>query len=285
MKTKHKLKITIHPLFFVLGIILTMLGNASMFFICTISAFFHELGHSVVASKYGYKMNRIRLMPFGAELSGETDCFDGKDEIYISLAGPIVNFFICLLILGLWWINPELYGITCQIFDSNLVMGIFNILPFFPLDGGRILLSVLSQHTTRRESAKVVKNITKVFALTLFMLFLITLFGKVNLTLGIMAFFLFFTATSSAKDAVYQKISLEKLIQSRGVQWFFLSVPQNFKVFELKKFHIKNRVAVFIVIDYYGKEMFRFSELELEKISSRISQVSELAELKRFLNN
>lgn len=266
-----------------LGILLIFLNRGSSFFICTFSAFLHELGHKTIAEKYGYKMNKIRLMPFGAELHGDTDCFDGKDEIFISLAGPLVNFFICIILLGWWWINPAIYDRTIDIFETNLGLGIFNLLPLFPLDGGRILLSLLSQKTTRRNSAKIVKNITKIFAITLFMGFIITLFNEVNLTLGVMAFMLFFTASSSAKDAVYQKVSLVNLIQKKAVQWGYISVPETMKIYELKKLHIKNRVFIFIVLNGLGNEVFRFSEIDLERIESRLEPTKKVSEIKNFI--
>ena len=280
----QKFKITLHPMFVILGIVLIIWGRGDVFFICSISAFFHELGHSVVAGKCGYKMERIRLMPFGAELHGDTDCFDGRDEIYIALAGPLVNFFICLVVLGLWWISPRLYGVTSGVFQTNLVMGCFNLLPLFPLDGGRILLSALSRNMTRRKGARLVKKLTQTFAVILFIAFLLTLFNGVNLSLGIMAFMLFFSASSSANDAVYQKIVLSNLVQTRAVQWVNFSVPKHFLVYQLRQYHIKNRVIVFSVIDEVGTEIFRFSELDLEREGIRISQTQKVGDLKKILS-
>lgn len=283
-KKFSRLKLSIHPLFIILGVILVVIGRSSVFFICTISAFFHELGHSVVAEKYGYKMQKIRLMPFGAELHGDSDSFDGNDELYIALAGPCVNFFVCIALLGLWWISPRVYGFTYQIFETNLVMGCFNLLPLFPLDGGRVLLYFVSKHTTRKSGAKTVKNITKIFAVTLFLVFLITIFNNVNFSFGIMAFMLFFSASSSAKDAIYQKISLKALVQLRCVEWVTYSVPETKKLYELRRYHIKNRVVVFVVLDACGKEMFRFSELDLEQASVKLCESMQISELNKILS-
>ena len=280
---KRHLKLTLHPMFLILGVILICIGNSEAFFICSISAFFHELGHSFVAEKYGYQMTRIRLMPFGAELHGDTDCFDGKDEIYIALAGPSVNLFTCIIILSLWWISPRLYEFTNQIFQTNLVMAVFNLLPLFPLDGGRILLSLLSKQMPRQTGAKIVKKITRVFAVTLFVAFLFTIPIKVNLSFGIMAFMLFFSASNSAKYAVYQKISLQKLVQKRCVEWVQVSVPQDLKIYELRHYHVKNRVVVFVVLDGAGMEIFRFSQLDLEKLSTRIHQGLKVKEIQGLL--
>ena len=280
MKKKRELKFSMHPMFIILGIIMLIIGSGSMFFICTISACLHELGHSVVAERFGYKMKKIKLMPFGAELHGDTDSFDGPDEIYIAIAGPLVNLFICIVILGLWWVSPRVYSATEELFRTNLVMAIFNLLPLFPLDGGRVLLSIISRHTTRKTGAKIVKNITRIFAVTLFCCFILTLFGKINLSLGIMAFMLFFTASSSARDSVYQKISIHELVQNKPVKWVNMSVPANKKVYELNRYHIKNQIIIFIVIDKNGKEIFRFNELELENVRFRIIQSEEVGNIR-----
>lgn len=284
-KKGHKLpKLTLHPLFIILGVIFVVLGEYSSFFICTISACVHELGHMIIASKYGYEMTRIRLMPFGAELHGDTDSFDGRDEIYIALAGPCVNFFICLIILGFWWISPRIYGFTHQIFQTNLVMGVFNMLPLFPLDGGRILLSVLSQKMPRRTGVKVVKRISKTSAILLFVIFIFSMPVQFNLSLGIMSFVLFFSASNSARDAVYQKISLVQLVQKRCVEWVIISVPEDIFLYQLRHYYIKNKVVKFIVLNGCGEASFSFSQLDLERILWREKQSMKVCELKDLID-
>lgn len=280
---KPSLKVSLHPLFLILGAVLLIMGEGAVFFICTFSALLHELGHGIVAEKFGYKMKKIKLMPFGAELLGDTDSFDGNDELFIAIAGPCVNLFICLIILGLWWVFPEVYSLTELIFTNNLVMACFNLLPLFPLDGGRVLLSFLNRKMNRREAVKIVKLITKIFAITLFLCFILTIFNKLNLSLGIMAFMLFFTASSSAKDAVYQKISLKELVQNRCVRWVNMSVPATKKVYELTRYHLKNQIIIFIVVDEEGRELFRFDELKLEKIRNFLPQSEEIGKIKGLL--
>jgi len=282
MKIK-RLKIALHPLFILLGILMLILGLGRMFFICTLSAFCHEWAHSLVAEKYGYKMERIRLLPFGAELNGETDDFSGRDEIYIALAGPMMNFVICFIIVASWWIFPEVYGSTIDIFESNLVMGVFNLLPFFPLDGGRILLSIVSLKRTRKDGAKVVKNATKLFAITLFLGFILTCFHKINLTLGIMGFMMFFSASSSARDAVYEKLSLKELVTNKCVRWVTMSIPQSMRLYELRRLHIKNQIIEFKVMNASGKEEFSFTEIDLEESKLELKQTECVSELRNRL--
>ena len=281
-KRRIKLKITLHPLFFLLGILMVVLGRGRVFFICTISAFCHEWAHAIIAEKYGYKMDRIRLMPFGAELHGDTDSFAGKDEIYVAIAGPLANFFVCFFIVAIWWIFPGIYGSTIDMSETNLVMGVFNLLPFFPLDGGRVLLSLVSLKNTRREGARVVKNATKIFSLTLFVGFLFTCFSNINLTLGIMAFLLFFSASASARDAVYEKLSLGEIVRTKCVRWVTISVPETMRIYELKRLHIKNQIIIFKVINSHGIEDFSFSEIDLETMKLKIDQGESVVELKKY---
>ena len=284
-KRLKKLKVVLHPLFFVFGVVMIIVGRGRAFFICTLSAFCHELAHSKVADKYGYKMERIRLMPFGAELHGDTDSFVGKDELYIALAGPTLNFFICVFILGIWWLFPSSYGATIDIFETNIVMCIFNLLPFFPLDGGRVLLSIVSMKTDRKTGAKIVKNTTKIFAITLFMGFILTCFYKPNLTLGIMGFMLFFSSTASHREAVYEKLSLKELVKTKKVRWVTMSIPEDMAVFEVRRMHSKNQIAVFKVINKDGRETFSFTELDLERVIACINQDLIVKDLKNKLNN
>lgn len=284
-KHKLKLKITLHPLFLILGVVLFFMGELTLFLVTSLSALLHELGHFVVAEKLGYTMQKIRLMPFGAELYGDFDSFYDRDEIYIAMAGPVVNFFVCVIILSLWWLKPSLYNYTQEVFTTNLVMGVFNLLPIFPLDGGRIILSYMSKKIERKNAAKIVKNITKVFAILLFCVFLITIFFKINLTFGIMAFMLYFTASSNFKEATYQRIELHKLVKQKSVEWVFMSVPESMKCYELKRKHIKNKVIMFLVLDDSNKISYSISELDLEKILTTANIVEDMKSLKKILFN
>lgn len=284
-KKFYRFKITIHPLFLILGVVLLFVGQLSLFLITTFSALLHELGHFLVADKLGYKMTRIRLMPFGAELFGDFDSFYEKDEMYVAIAGPIVNFCFCIVILSLWWVKPAIYNVTEELFFTNLVMGLFNLLPIFPLDGGRIVLCKLSKNLERKKAAKLVKNITKFFAIMMFILFILTIFVKINLTFGIMAFMLYFTASSNFKDATYQKIELSSLVKEKFVEWVFMSVPETSKIYELRKRHVKNKVIVFLVLDAENNISYTINELELENLILRVNLLDDMKTIKKILFN
>ena len=119
----------------------------------------HELGHSIAAQSYGIQVEQIVLLPIGgvAQLGRMPE--KPSQELVISAAGPLVNFALAALlaVLGLAF-GQELSlrfafrlpaGITFSavfsyIFAANLFLGLFNLLPAFPMDGGRILRSLLA---------------------------------------------------------------------------------------------------------------------------------------------
>ncbi len=119
----------------------------------------HELGHSVAAQSYGIQVEQIVLLPIGgvAQLGRMPE--KPSQELVISAAGPLVNFALAALLaifglafgqdLGLRFAFRLPAGITfgavfSYIFAANLFLGLFNLLPAFPMDGGRILRSLLA---------------------------------------------------------------------------------------------------------------------------------------------
>jgi Zn-dependent protease/CBS domain-containing protein len=122
----------------------------------------HELGHSLAALRYGVPVRQIVLLPLGgiAELARIPE--KPRQEFVIAIAGPLVNFGLAILLamvglvfgqeIGLARLSGTLSGLGRLNFDSlfnyvftsNLLLGVFNLLPAFPMDGGRILRALLA---------------------------------------------------------------------------------------------------------------------------------------------
>ena len=117
----------------------------------------HELGHSFAALHYGVPVERIVLLPIGgvAQLRHMPD--KPKQEFVIALAGPAVNVVLAIvlggvaLLFGLPLGNPLSSGVTLSftavfsyIFFYNVLLAVFNMIPAFPMDGGRVLRSLLA---------------------------------------------------------------------------------------------------------------------------------------------
>lgn len=113
----------------------------------------HELGHSLTARRYGVGVPRILLLPFGGMAEFDSIPRRPRQELLISLAGPAVNFAIVLVLLPFLplagfriedGVPLNLAGLSLVLFLINLAMGCFNLLPVFPMDGGRVLRALLA---------------------------------------------------------------------------------------------------------------------------------------------
>jgi Zn-dependent protease/CBS domain-containing protein len=129
------------PLLWLLAL-LTALG----FFLCIL---LHELGHAVVARKVAIPMNGITLFIFGGVAEMEGEPATPLSEFFMAIAGPLVTvalifLFGSLSLIGVFLNWAKAAQLVCQyLFGINLMVLIFNLVPAFPLDGGRVLRSFL----------------------------------------------------------------------------------------------------------------------------------------------
>jgi len=125
-------------------------GTFLAFFTCVV---LHELGHSLTAMQFGVNVRRILLMPIGGMAEFDRIPRKPSQELLITIAGPAVNFVIA----GLLWLvvgrsagtgdseaATSLVDLGQTLLKWNLLMGFFNLIPAFPMDGGRILRAFLA---------------------------------------------------------------------------------------------------------------------------------------------
>ena len=178
----ERLKFKIHPTFIIFACILIYFGKAVLFYNYILVMLIHELSHAFVARKLGYNIKNIKIIPFGICLNIKSLDLLPKDEIKIAIAGPLVNFMLALLSTAVWWIIPASYNFTYLFCYANFITAVFNLVPAFPLDGGRILLAVLKQNYTFKSAVKISKITNIVISILLFGLFIFSCFVEINLT-------------------------------------------------------------------------------------------------------
>lgn len=117
-------------------------GTAFLFFGSVLA---HEFSHAIVARRLGLKVAGITLFIFGGATSIETDSRSARDEALIALAGPVASLLIgaALLVIAAIVPQPEVRAIVGWLGVINIVLGAFNLVPGYPMDGGRVLRAIL----------------------------------------------------------------------------------------------------------------------------------------------
>jgi Zn-dependent protease len=215
------------------------------------SVVLHELGHSLTAMWYGVKVRRITLWFLGGVAEFEEMPRQRGAEAVVAIAGPIVSFALAALFWGLTLVVPRTQPATWLIMwylgFVNGMLGLFNLLPALPLDGGRILRSLLALRMPHVRATAISGNIAKVIAVGL------GVFGLFNnWWLILMAFFIFNAVTSETRFSVVSDL-LKGIrvgdLMNRDVK----TVPAGMPVGYLSGHILAERHHSFPVVDDQGR--------------------------------
>ena len=228
VKNNEKTKIVLHPTFFLAGVFYSLTGDLPFFLMTTLVALEHELAHAFASARLGYKLNSIYLMPYGAVIDGDLTDVSLTDEIQVALAGPLCNLFTALAFASLWWFYPISYAYTDTACFLSLSVALVNLLPAYPLDGGRILKCALILKLSRgskepdraeRKAERICVAITVLLSVLLVFGFLyLAKRGTPNYSVLGFVFFLLVGCLGKKQDARYLKIGYSNLSAlSRGV--------------------------------------------------------------------
>ncbi|MFC7129965.1 M50 family metallopeptidase [Haloferax chudinovii] len=161
----------------------------------------HEFGHSLVAMRYGYEIESITLWLFGGVARFKEIPEDWKQEFTIAVAGPLVSVAIGVVSYAGFLLLPASQApaqfVLGYLALVNVSLAVFNMLPGFPMDGGRVLRALLARNRPHAKATQMAAEVGKVFA------FLLGLFGLFfNLFLVALAFFIYMGASSEAQQTV-----------------------------------------------------------------------------------
>ncbi len=168
----------------------------------------HELGHSLAARAFGIHVREIVLLPLGGIAFLGRNPSKPLQELIIAVAGPLVNVAIALLLIPAILLTGSLnmldgsamvQGTSASIslatmliwlLEANIFLVLFNLIPAFPLDGGRILRAVLAMFLGFRRATRVATKVGQTFAILMGLFALFTL----DVFLGLIAVFIYFAA-------------------------------------------------------------------------------------------
>jgi Zn-dependent protease/CBS domain-containing protein len=182
-----------------------------------VAVLLHELGHSFQAMKYKVKVKDITLMPLGGVAQIEELPKDPKQELKIALAGPMVNFAIVAILVVIGAIlqtraiisidelvaslgQTNWAGMLAYLTMANLILGLFNLLPAYPMDGGRILRALLSMRMDHTKATRIAAAVGQGLAFTM------GLIGFINgqFTLILIAIFIWLGAGQESRGVQVQ---------------------------------------------------------------------------------
>jgi len=255
--------VKVHITFFLLLLLIFFAGTqiigtgglSGVIFVILIfaSVVFHELSHAIVARHYGLNVQDITLLPIGgvARMTGLPE--RPIQEVVIAIAGPIASFFLAFCL----WFAIGIFGTEVTVMDLsvrgsllaqltavNFVLGVFNLLPAFPMDGGRVLRGLLALYLTPFTATRIAVGVGQGLAIALFFLGIFTM----NFFMILIALFVYMGAESeeqqmgimmalgkaTAQNAMISDIETLSPAQTLGeaVELYFKSFQGDFPVMD-----------------------------------------------------
>ncbi|ERG88647.1 MAG: Zn-dependent protease [halophilic archaeon J07HX5] len=163
----------------------------------------HELGHSLVALRFGCAIESITLWLLGGLASFDEMPENWRQEFWIAVAGPVVSVGVGLAFFAAFLAVPsgvnELLFVFGYLAVVNVALAAFNMLPAFPMDGGRVLRALLARNRSRVRATRLAAGTGKVFAVGFA---IVGVFA--NLFLVVLAVFVYIAAAGEAKQTVFK---------------------------------------------------------------------------------
>ena len=212
-----------------------------------VSIVLHELGHSLTARRYGVKVRRITLWFLGGVAEFEEMPRQRGAEAIVGIAGPIVSFVLAIIFWGLAAVVPHsitwLWIVIWYLGVVNLMLGLFNLLPALPLDGGRILRSLLALKMPHAKATAIAGNIARVLAVAM------GIYGLfANPWMIVLAFFIFTAVKGETQQSVIGEL-LRGIRVGDLMNREVMSVPASLTLAELSRVMISQRHLGFPVVD------------------------------------
>lgn len=253
----------LHPLFLILMLFSVWTGYfaemLTLFGVVTI----HELGHVAAARAYGWRIRQVQLLPFGgvAEME-ESANVPAKEEMVVALCGPLQNLWMAAFAaLMLRWGPGQSAEYWAYFLQANVMIGLFNLLPVLPLDGGKLVLGALSYLFPYHRVLSAVLHTSLVLSMTIVIAALARYAaGGIHLNLLAIGLFLFFSNWYGVKHLPYQffrfLVSREascRRMQQAGLPPQMLVVPYDQEPAQVLRRFKRERHHLLYIVDRAGE--------------------------------
>ena len=210
------MKIRLHLKIFIFITIFVITRQIEIYGILMLFAILHELGHMLTGILLGFKPCKLEIMPMGLSISFKIkeDNYNKKikkatlltlKKIIIAMAGPLTNLIFIIIFS---YVNIDFLGIKRElIIYSNILIAIFNLIPIYPLDGGRIIKGILNIYVGRKKAYTYINIISNASIIILTVITSIAILYLKNVAiLFILAYLWFLVIIENKKYASRKKI-------------------------------------------------------------------------------
>lgn len=231
-----------------------MLGRFELLCGYLIGVVAHEIAHNRMAKLRGYSAGVITIMPYG----GVVDCkeeYSDSDNILIALAAPFFNIAFSTFVVAAWWVVPEVYNYTQDICLASLALGLVNLLPFYPLDGSRVVLSFAKN---KIKAVKIIRIITVIAGALLTVSGIVLAVITLNVTIPVFGLFLLFGGILKDGGESYYRLTSKTPFAKNyagGLTEKTIYVSAGTSLVRLLAHVGKDSICYFIVVDDTGEEI------------------------------
>ena len=219
----------------------------------------HELGHSLAAIGYGIPVKDITLLPIGGVARLERMPEKPLHELVVALAGPAVNVILAMVLLPIvavlavmqgvplsvgMLMQPGLLGLLVFLLTANVSLAVFNMIPAFPLDGGRVLRAILGFFVDYQQATQAAVTVGRILAIGLGLLAVFT--GQISLAL--IAMFIFFVGGQEGQ-AVAARGILRKARVAQALTNNAVALSPEATVGQVASLMMSSRQSDFAVLD------------------------------------
>ncbi|MDZ4993982.1 peptidase M50 [Clostridium perfringens] len=261
-------------IFFALGFIFDL--SLAFFWIII-----HELTHYFVVLKLNIESEKFKLHVLGARLEiKDYEDLSSREKLIICMAGPILNCVAAIVFFCIYKFFFKSEYIYSS-YEINLVLFIFNLLPTYPLDGGKILGAILEEKMIFKDVNEVLIKISYLFGIAFILLSILGIFilGKFNITSILAGVFIIYLSYSERRKVMYIIMSditkkKERLINKKYIDSRITSVYCEQDMVNLLKIIDKNRFNIFYILDEEMNILYILKENEIIEILKTIGNMN-----------
>lgn len=276
-----------HRYFFVYIIVILYIGSIDGKYIISIfCVLLHEIAHYITARCFKFNGFDMEITPYGANINlKDIDNATPVEDFIISVSGPIFSILIGVIFF-LFDLNYK-NEYTDYLFKSNLVIGLFNLIPAFPLDGGRMLRDILSMKILYKRANEIMINTSIAIGYLIIILFFTLLFFEILIiNLLIIGILILISSIKERKRFVY--IILGDIYKKKStfnekkyIECKTISVSENEMLVRILSICDKNRYNIFYILNDNLEVVDNLFESELVYALKEKGNIS----IKEYLKN